>query len=346
MQTRAVRILAAWPGLIVAILACISGGRAASALPDADGDGWVNGADRCPYFASADQSDSDGNGIGNVCECGDQNRDGTVNVLDLVAINAAIFDPTKVTPLCDTNNDGRCNVSDIVGASLKNFGAFAYCSRDPLPRTNLVIGSQQADIRRAPTRLFESPLGNLVADAMRLAYPGAGIDGALTNSGGLRADLLYAQSSAGELPGEVTWGEVFAVLPFGNRIVIETLTGAQLQTAFLNGFAPSCNPAFPGGTGRFPQISGLRVRFSCAGTTPSIVGMWKTASGTAIPIASGDTVRIVTNDFLYAGGDGYTVLALGTNVQRPGDFLLKLAIEHIAIHSPVAAAVEGRILGP
>ena len=37
--------------------------------------------------------------------------------------------------------------------------------------------------------------------------------------------------SAGEQPGEITWGEVFAVLPFGNPTVIETLTGAQLAAA-------------------------------------------------------------------------------------------------------------------
>jgi len=42
----------------------------------------------------------------------------------------------------------------------------------------------------------------------------------------------------GEQPGEITWGEMFSVLPFGNRSVILTLTGAQLETAFLNGFAP------------------------------------------------------------------------------------------------------------
>ena len=53
---------------------------------------------------------------------------------------------------------------------------------------NQVIGSQAFDIRRAPTRLFESAMGNMVADAMRLKYPG--VDAAYTNSGGLRADVL------------------------------------------------------------------------------------------------------------------------------------------------------------
>ena len=54
------------------------------------------------------------------------------------------------------------------------------------------------------------------------------VQAAITNSGGLRQDFLLAPPSAGEQPGEITWGEVFAVLPFGNATVIETLTDEQL----------------------------------------------------------------------------------------------------------------------
>jgi 2',3'-cyclic-nucleotide 2'-phosphodiesterase (5'-nucleotidase family) len=88
---------------------------------------------------------------------------------------------------------------------------------------NQVIGRQQGDIRRDPTRLNESAMGNLVADAMLGKYPG--VEAALTNSGGLRADIVSSPPSAGEAPGEITWGEVFAVLPFGNRTTILTLHG-------------------------------------------------------------------------------------------------------------------------
>ena len=56
---------------------------------------------------------------------------------------------------------------------------------------NQVIGTQQFDIKRAPTRLFESAMGNMVADAMRLKYPG--VDAAYTNSGGLRAGPAAAR---------------------------------------------------------------------------------------------------------------------------------------------------------
>jgi 2',3'-cyclic-nucleotide 2'-phosphodiesterase (5'-nucleotidase family) len=212
---------------------------------------------------------------------------------------------------------------------------------------NQVIGTQQFDIKRAPTRLFESAMGNMVADAMRLKYPG--VDAAYTNSGGLRADVNCAPPSAGEQPCEITWGEMFSVLPFGNRTVIETLTGAQLEQAFINGFTPFCFPAFAGGTGRFPQISGLKVTFACNGNTPVVTGMWKTPqgiNGPATPIGPADTVRFVTNDFMYTGGDGYTVFTQGTNVLQPGDDLLQVAIDYITANSPVGPVVEGRIVGP
>ena len=78
---------------------------------------------------------------------------------------------------------------------------------------NQVIGTQASDIKRDPTRLNESAMGNLVADGMLAKYPG--IDAALTNSGGLRADLVVSPPSASEQPGEITWGEVFTVLPSG-----------------------------------------------------------------------------------------------------------------------------------
>jgi 2',3'-cyclic-nucleotide 2'-phosphodiesterase (5'-nucleotidase family) len=210
---------------------------------------------------------------------------------------------------------------------------------------NQVVGTQQFDILRAPTRLFESAMGNMVADAMRLKYPG--VDAAITNSGGLRQDLLCAPPSAGELNCEITWGEMFAVLPFGNRTVIETLTGAQLEQAFINGFSPKCDPAIA--TGRFPQISGLVVSYTCSGTASVVVGMWKApdgVGGTLTPIGPTDTVRFVTNDFMFTGGDGYTAFTAGTNVSQPGDDLLQVAVDYVTANSPVGPVVDGRIIGP
>ena len=86
-------------------------------------------------------------------------------------------------------------------------------------------------------------MGNLVADAMLDKYAGEA-EAAYTNSGGLRADLPCSPPSAGEGDCVITLGELFAVLPFGNSTVIETLTGAQMKTAFINGFGPSCGNAW------------------------------------------------------------------------------------------------------
>ena len=168
---------------------------------------------------------------------------------------------------------------------------------------NQVVGTQVNDVLRDPTRLSESEMGNMIADAMLAKYPG--IDAALTNSGGLRADLVFTPPSAAEQPGEITWGEMFAVLPFGNRTVIETLTGDQLTQALLNGVSPVCDPNIA--TGRFPQVAGLRVTYHCDGTAPAIDGIWKTPEGQPeVPVGPTDTVRLVTNDFMY------TAAATGT----------------------------------
>jgi hypothetical protein len=131
-------------------------GDACNQFEDVDGDDWANGLDDCPSAEDPDQSnrdadaygdvcdfcpdyalftnlDSDGNGIGNACECGDQTQDGRVDVLDLVEINLAIMGQVAVSPLCDTNDDRLCNISDIIGVNLKIFGRPAYCSRYPPP---------------------------------------------------------------------------------------------------------------------------------------------------------------------------------------------------------------------
>ncbi|MDA0167871.1 alkaline phosphatase family protein [Solirubrobacter taibaiensis] len=217
---------------------------------------------------------------------------------------------------------------------------------DTAPLRNQVIGTQSRDILRDnPNRLLESAMGNMVADAMRAKYPG--VQAALTNSGGLRQDLFMAPT-AGEQPGQITWGEAFAVLPFGNRTTILTVAYADLVAAFVNGFGPPCGNV-AGGTGRTPQFSGLQVQVHCNGQTPVIDNIWLTPTGPSGPktlLAPGSSVRMVIPDFMYTGGDGYTSFANGTNVLQPGDGLLEVTIEYITANSPVAPVVEGRRIGP
>jgi Tol biopolymer transport system component len=101
---------------------------------DSDGDGILDDADNCRYYATPHLTDTDGDGRGDACECSDQNEDGTVDVRDIIAINTAIFNPQLVTPLCDGNNDDECNVADIIAANKAIFSpGTSTCERQPVP---------------------------------------------------------------------------------------------------------------------------------------------------------------------------------------------------------------------
>ena len=86
---------------------------------------------------------------------------------------------------------------------------------------NQVIGTQAFDILRDPARLKESAMGNMVADAMRGFSTRASRRPSPTRAAFVRT-FVGIRRPAGEAVNEITWGEVFAVLPFGNRTVIET----------------------------------------------------------------------------------------------------------------------------
>jgi 2',3'-cyclic-nucleotide 2'-phosphodiesterase (5'-nucleotidase family) len=82
---------------------------------------------------------------------------------------------------------------------------------------------------------------------------------------------------------------------------------------------------------------------------PVINNVWLAPPGpkpTTAPLGPGSTVRIVTNDFMFGGGDGYTALTGGTNVLQTGDLLLDVLIEHIETNSPVSPPPRGRRAGP
>ena len=229
----------------------------------------------------------------------------------------------------------RADVADIVTAA----------NTEVAPILNEVVGDQEFDILRDPDRRLESAMGNLVADAIRAAYPG--VDGAWTNSGGLRADLRCDPPSASEGSCVITRGELFAVLPFGNATAILTLTGAQVRAALTNGFSAVCNPAIS--TGRFPQLSGLKVTFHCNGTAVVLDSVDKAPDGPdgpLTPLEDTDTFRFVTNDFMLTGGDGYSVFTQGSDVFFTGDVMLDVVVDYVAENQPVAPVVEGRIVGP
>ena len=124
-----------------------------------------------------------------------------------------------------------------------------------------------------------SPLGTLVAEAIRHAVPGAQIG--LTNGGGVRADLPS---------GSLIFKQVFEVLPFDNQVVGLRLSGKELYSFIV---AP-----LKAGHG-YPQLSGAKLVVDDA---EKHTGHLVLSDGT--PIVDDRMYLLATNDFLANGGDG------------------------------------------
>jgi hypothetical protein len=121
---------------------------------DTDGDGIPDATDKCPYLSSSDQTDTNVDGIGDVCQCGDLNTpqgepqwsgDGHVSVSDISAANACIYDPNcdsdankpgtqPPTPHADANGDDLINASDLIAINGAIFGSCTpVCEAYPTP---------------------------------------------------------------------------------------------------------------------------------------------------------------------------------------------------------------------
>ena len=212
------------------------------------------------------------------------------------------------------------------------------------PLANRVIGSITAAITRTNNSAGESALGDVIADAQLDATNDPGFGDAVVafmNPGGIRADLSYLGSAAGEGDGNVTYGEMFTVQPFGNSMVTLTLTGAQIDTLLEQQFVGCGQPAL-GGNKILQVSSGFTYSWSlsaaaCNKVDPTTI---KINGVTVDPLAS---YRVTVNSFLADGGDNFAVLKLGTN--RLGGEVDTDALEkYFVANSPVAPGPQNRII--
>ena len=183
-------------------------------------------------------------------------------------------------------------------------------------------------------RLGECLLGNVVTDAMLWqvnTVGGGDYQIAVTNGGGLRAALLA---------GDVTYGGVMTVLPFGNTIATMGLKGQDLLAALEHSAR-----SYPSENGGFLQVSGMRYTFDPAQAVGSRIVNAEVWNGTVYEAIEADTVyKVVTNNFTRNGGDGYTWFR--DNAINPYDFgpaLHEAVIDYFWAFSPVTPEIEGRI---
>jgi 5'-nucleotidase len=159
------------------------------------------------------------------------------------------------------------------------------------------------------------------------------------NPGGIRADLTYASSPAGEGDGNVTYGEMFTVQPFGNSMVTMTLTGAQIETMLEQQFT-GCVPGTT--ANRILQVSnGFTYSWSasalpCNKVNPATIML----NGVVVDPAA--SYRVTVNSFLADGGDSFPILIQGTN-RLGGDVDTDAFEKYFAANSPVAPGPQNRI---
>jgi len=164
------------------------------------------------------------------------------------------------------------------------------------PKSNRPVGRITAPI----TRSFEndSAAGRLVADAQLAATKANGSEAAFMNPGGVRANFECASP-----PCTVTFGQAFTMQPFGNSLVVVSLTGAQLKAMLESQQGASGEP-------RFLQPSD---GFSYTWTD-------KAAPGARVsdirldgqPVEPARKYRVTVNSFLSEGGDGFASIRDGT----------------------------------
>ena len=204
------------------------------------------------------------------------------------------------------------------------------------PIANRVIGSITADIVKGGN-MAESALGDVIGDAQLAATIDPANGGAviaMTNPGGIRANLVYAQS-VGEGDGNVTYGEAFAVQPFSNSLVTMSLTGAQLKAALEQQATAGSD-----GKGRMLQISdGMTYTWTTSAPVGSKVSNLK-INDVDVDLAA--TYRVTINNFLAGGGDGFTAFTGGANLLT-GMIDLDAFIAYLENNSPVAPGPMNRI---
>ncbi|WP_026423794.1 bifunctional metallophosphatase/5'-nucleotidase [Actinokineospora inagensis] len=200
------------------------------------------------------------------------------------------------------------------------------------PIANRQVGTITADLTRTASPAGETPLGDVIADAQLAGTQGNQAVIAMTNPGGIRTDLVYATSPAGEGNGVVTYGEAFAVQPFSNIMQTITLTGAQLKNTLEQQWQAS-------GT-KFLQISSsLHYSWSQSATQGNRVSNI-TVNGT--PVDPAGAYRVSVNNFLAAGGDGFAELKNGTNLAG-GPVDLDAFTAYLTAHPNLAPPASDRV---
>ena len=202
------------------------------------------------------------------------------------------------------------------------------------PLANKPAGQMDGTATRRETASGESALGNLIADAQLWATRAPENGGAqlsFMHAGGIRADLVPDEQ------GLVRYGQLFAVQPFGNNLVVKTYTGAQIRELLELQFEFPINPAER--TRVLSVSSGFGYRYDLSQPVGARVSAI-TLHGEALQDAR--DYRVAISSFLATGGSGYRTLAEGRDMLG-GDQDMDVLEAYFRHNSPVAVPATERI---
>ncbi|MDA9357600.1 5'-nucleotidase/apyrase family protein [Candidatus Thioglobus sp.] len=184
---------------------------------------------------------------------------------------------------------------------------------------------------RAVCRVQECDMGNMITDAMRAAGMEKGYSIALANSGGIRASLDA---------GQVTLGEIMTILPFQNTMSTFKVTGKQLLAAIENGVSQ-----VEDGSGRFPQVSGMRFSFDASKPANERVTSIEIqeSNGSFSALNLYGTYGMVSNNFIRGGGDGYKMFRAATDIYDFGPDLADVVVDYIKANPGYSGFTDNRI---
>ncbi len=180
-----------------------------------------------------------------------------------------------------------------------------------------VIGESRIDLNRCVDG--ESALGDVITDGMREA---ARADIAVHNNGGIRADIRA---------GAITTEQVYTALPFDNDLVAMDLKGRDLVRLFEKS---------AGLKKGMLQVSGAKIVYDMSAPEGRRVVEILVAGS---PLDPSRGYRVATNDFLAAGGDGFSDFLQGENIAYEGD-LREVFVEYLKKRSPLAPRTGDRIV--
>ena len=187
------------------------------------------------------------------------------------------------------------------------------------PIANKVVG-QLTEKATTDADDGESAAADLIADATLAATKAV-------ENGGAQLALVNATGVRVSLPaGEVLYKDAFSMMPFGNNLVVMTLTGAQLKAAIEQQYAI---PIKTGRTRPAALASSDGFTYTVTMTMPEETRV-SDMRLSGKPVSPNGRYRVALNNYLASGGDGLSAFTQGVDVTDKGIIDLDALIAWIA----------------